>query len=119
MKNFEIGKQINIIIRDSNIIGNKVFPIVADAGTQFPFCIYRRSGYRPITNKDDYNEIVQIELAILANNYDESVNIANGICEVMNGYSNDIIEDIRITNIFEDFAEDTYIQKIYLDIYLR
>jgi hypothetical protein len=51
MKNFTVGKELTaLLIADSTVqklVDNKVFPLVANAGTTFPFIVYRRNGYRP------------------------------------------------------------------------
>ena len=123
MKNFKIGKELTSILLNDDIVsadvGNKVFPLVANAGTTFPFIVYRRSSYRPNNNKDYEDEIVSVELAILSEKYEQSVNIANHVADALNGKQTDLIETIKITNIFEDYQEDTYIQKLNIDIYIN
>ena len=123
MKNFKIGKELtSILLNDDTVsadVGNKVFPLVANAGTTFPFIVYRRSSYRPNNNKDYEDEIVSVELAILSEKYEQSVNIANHVADALNGKQTDLIETIKITNIFEDYQEDTYIQKLNIDIYIN
>lgn len=123
MKNFKIGKELtSILLNDDTVsadVGNKVFPLVANAGTTFPFIVYRRSSYRPNNNKDYEDEIVSVELAILSEKYENSVNIANHVADALNGKQTDLIETIKITNIFEDYQEDTYIQKLNIDIYIN
>ena len=123
MKNFKIGKELKTILttnRDvTDYVDNKVFPLVANAGTTFPFIVYRRSGYRPNDNKDLWDEIVSVELAILSDKYEESVNVANVVADVLEDAETELVEQIKITNIFEDYQEDTFIQKINIDIYIN
>lgn len=124
MRNFDIGKELTTIILQSSaitsIIDDKVFPLVANAGTTFPFVVYRRSGYRPQDNKDEIGEVVNIDLAVICNTYAQSVNLANLIADtLLNVSDNDNIDFIKIVNMWEDYSEDTYIQKLSLDIYLK
>lgn len=123
MKNFKIGKELKTILTSdeelTSYVENKIFPIVANAGTTFPFIVYRRSGYRPQSNKDYEDEIVSIDIAVLSDKYEESVDVANATADALLGKETDIINDIRISNINEDFAEDTYIQNIGIDIYIK
>lgn len=123
MKNFKVGKEIKQILCNSkdvtDLIDNKVFPIVANEGTNFPFAVYRRNGYRPASNKDYEDEVVSLEIVILSLKYDESVEIANTIADTLISNKTDIIEDIQISNISEDYTEDTFIQRLYIDIYLK
>lgn len=123
MKNFKIGKELTSILLNNedvtNVLNNKIFPLVANAGTTFPFVVYRRSGYRTDGNKDYADEIVSVELAVLSQKYEESVNVADIVADALNRKETNIIDDIRIVNIYEDFSEDTYIQKISIDIYIK
>lgn len=123
MKNFKIGKELTSILLNNedvtNVLDNKIFPLVANAGTTFPFLVYRRSGYRTDGNKDYGNEIVSVEIAVLSPKYEESVNVADVVADTLNGKNTEIIDDIKIVNIYEDFAEDTYIQKMSIDIYIK
>ena len=123
MKNFKIGKELKTILTNdadvTSIVENKVFPLVANAGTTFPFIVYRRSNYRPNDNKDYEDEIVGVELALLSQKYEESVNLADIVANALINAETELIERIRITNIFEDYQEDTFIQKINIDIYIN
>ena len=123
MKNFKIGKELTSILLNNedvtNVLDNKIFPLVANAGTTFPFLVYRRSGFRTEGNKDYSDEIVTVELAILSQKYEESVNAADIIADAVDRKETNIIDDIRIVNIYEDYSEDTYIQKISIDIYIK
>ena len=120
MKNFKIGKELKTILNNVNsAVDNKVFPLVANAGTTFPFIVYRRSNYRPNDNKDYLDEIVGVELAILSDKYEESVNVANDVADTLENAHTELVEQIKITNIFEDYQEDTFIQKINIDIYIN
>lgn len=123
MKNYKIGKELtNILKSDVKVtsdVDNKIFPLVANAGTTFPFIVYRRSNYRPNDNKDFLDEIVGVELAVLSDKYEESVNIANNVGDCLENAHTELVEQIKITNIFEDYQEDTFIQKINIDIYIK
>lgn len=123
MKNFKIGSEIrNVILSSSavkNAVDTKVFPLIANAGTTFPFIVYRRSSYSPISNKDVLNESVYIEIAIICNNYEQSVSIANDVADVLIQYESDTIEEIKVTNISEEFISDSFVQKVNLQIFLK
>ena len=123
MKNFKIGSEIrNVILSSSavkNAVDTKVFPLIANAGTTFPFIVYRRSSYSPISNKDVLNESVYMEIAIICNNYEQSVSIANDVADVLLSYESDNIEEIKVTNISEEFISDSFVQKVNLQIDLK
>lgn len=123
MKNFKIGSEIrNVILSSSavkNAVDTKVFPLIANAGTTFPFIVYRRSSYSPQSDKDVLNESVYIEIAIICNNYEQSVSIANDVADVLIQYESDTIEEIKVTNISEEFISDSFVQKVNLQIFLK
>lgn len=120
MKNFKVGKDIKqLLVDDSEVqimLEGKIFPIVATEGTNFPFLVYRRAAYRPMSNKDYSDEVVSMEIVILSSKYDESVEIANAVADALDRKETEIISDIQLTNISEDFSGDTYLQKLYFDI---
>lgn len=122
MKNFEIGKElVNLLLNESDVtkyVNDKIFPLVANVGTTFPFIVYRRTSYQPNSNKDFEDEIVSVEITILSENYAESVDIANNVAQALLHKKTEIIDDIKITNIYEDYADNTYIQKININIYI-
>ena len=123
MKNFKIGQEIRNTILSSaavkNAVDTKVFPLIANAGTTFPFLVYRRSSYSPMSNKDTLNETVYMEIAIITTNYEQSVTIANDVADVLINYESDTIEEIKVTNISEEFISDSFVQKINLQIDLK
>lgn len=123
MKNFKIGSEIrNVILSSSAVkkaVDTKVFPLIANAGTTFPFIVYRRSSYSPLSNKDVLNESVYMEIAIICTNYEQSVNIANDVADVLIQYESDTIEEIKVTNISEEFISDSFVQKVNLQIDLK
>lgn len=123
MNNFKIGSQIRtLLLSDAAVtekLENKVFPLIANANTTFPFLVYRRAAFRPAYNKDIENEIVVIEIAIATVKYEDGVDIADSVADALNGKTTDLIEDIQVTNIYEEFESDTFIQKITLEITLK
>ena len=123
MKNFKIGSEIrNVILSSStvkNAVDTKVFPLIANAGTTFPFIVYRRSSYSPQSDKDVLSESVYMEIAIICNNYEQSVSIANDVADVLLAYESDTIEEIKVTNISEEFISNSFVQKVNLQIDLK
>ena len=123
MKNFKIGSEIRNVILSStavkNAVDTKVFPLIANAGTTFPFIVYRRSSYSPLSNKDVLNESVYMEIAIICTNYEQSVSIANDVADVLLAYESDTIEEIKVTNISEEFISNSFVQKVNLQIDLK
>lgn len=112
----EIGKDIKILL-DS--ICKKVFPVIADAGTTFPFITYRRSSSRDYDNKDSiYEESATVEIIVASNTYSESIDLAQKCREKLEGTKNKKIKKISLVDAFEDYQEDAFIQTLVFNIKL-
>ena len=102
MKNFKVGKELVSILQGSSAVkqalGNKIFPLVAVPNTTFPFMVYRRSYYTPENNKDYEGEKV---------------------ATAVNHARTNMIDDINITNISENYVEDTFTQQVNIEITLK
>lgn len=120
MKNFQIGKEINRLLKNNVLgLGDKVFPLVANPNTTFPFLVYRRIGYQPRSNKDYMGEIVTLELNIATESYQEGVDIANQVADILQNKETEIIEDIQLMNVSEMYLQDTFIQNLQFRIELK
>ena len=121
MKNFTIGKEFNRILMEANIQGlsNKIFPLIANVNTTFPFLVYKRNYYTPVKNKDFEDEVVGVEIVIAATKYEESVVIADCVVSALEHKQTEVIDDIQITNMYEDFIDDTFLQHLNIDIYIK
>lgn len=119
----KIGKYFKeLLLSDPTVsedLSGKIFPLVAVEGTQFPFLVYRRSGYRPSGNKDLEDEVVNLEIAILSASYEEGVNVTDAVLDAINGASTEDIDNVKIIGTNEEFNYDTYIQNIQIEIYLK
>lgn len=122
MKLVKIGKTLRSLLLSDNTVAEyltgKIFPLVAVEGTTFPFLVYRRSGYAPVSNKDLEDEIVTVEVAILSDKYETSVDVADAVLTGLHG-SNEEIDRVKIIGTSEEFSDDIYIQKLIIDIYLK
>lgn len=124
MKNFKVGKEIKSILasQDDTYLSeleNKIFPLIAQANTTFPFMVYRRAAYRPASTKDGIGEIVTVDISIATPNYEDGVNIADAAATALVGKETNLIQDITLTSVGEDYIEDTFIQTFTIDIELK
>lgn len=123
MDSLNIGKAIYTILQTSIDIDKKIYPLIADEGTTFPFIIYKRTGLTPESTKDNTNENVSVEINIASSNYSESIDLAIKVRKALehkNGtYSDIAIEDIVIDDATEDYIEDTFIQTLTFKIELQ
>lgn len=123
MDSLNIGKAIYTILQTSIDIDKKIYPLIADEGTTFPFIIYKRTGLTPESTKDNTNENVSIEINIASSNYSESIDLAIKVRKALEHkkgtYSDIAIEDIVIDDATEDYIEDTFIQTLTFKIELQ
>lgn len=123
MDSLNIGKAIYTILQTSIDIDKKIYPLIADEGTTFPFIIYKRTGLTPESTKDNTNENVSVEINIASSNYSESIDLAIKVRKALEHkkgtYSDIAIEDIVIDNATEDYIEDTFIQTLTFKIELQ
>lgn len=123
MSSLQIGKAIYTILAKNNI--SKVFPLVADEGTTFPFIVYKRSGLEPANTKDRYNfsELATLDIIVAANTYEESITIAEQVKDILEHsrgtYADINIEEITLDDADEDYLEDTFIQKLTFKINIK
>lgn len=123
MDSLNIGKAIYTILQTSIDIDKKIYPLIADEGTTFPFIIYKRTGLTPESTKDNTNENVSLEINIASSNYSESIDLAIKVRKALEHkkgtYSDIAIEDIVIDDATEDYIEDTFIQTLTFKIELQ
>lgn len=127
MKNIDIGAEIRaILMTNDNLVDalkqgevTKIYPIIADSETTFPFLIYRRQSYTPQPTKDYSGEKVNIDIYVCSQRYGESIYIMNMVSNTLNGKETEVIENIEITNMYEDFIYDTYVQYASLEVTLK
>lgn len=118
----QIGKAIyHILSNDTDVVDrvqNKIYPLIADVDTTFPFIIYKRTGITPADSKDRfiYSEDVYVEVLIASDKYNESIEIADLVRTALQKGSYDGIKDIAFTDADEDYLQDTFIQNLTFKI---
>jgi len=116
------GKYIRQIMVDNQelmelIAANKIFPLIANPDTTFPFIVYSRTNLIPTYTKDLLTDnLVSFVVIVVSDNYVQSLNIANAVRHSLEGYryqDNDIkIYPIKFDSITEETMEDAYIQRL-------
>lgn len=117
MTSIEIGKKVYQILKINdelvNIVGDKIYPLVAESDTPYPFVVFKRTGITPEYTKDWLTmESVSVEIVCASDKYFQSVDMANIIREEMDGLRGGEILETKVDYITEDFIDDTYIQRI-------
>lgn len=117
-----IGKTIyNKITEDEEIqyyVSGRVYPLIAEQSSSFPFIIYWRNSIQSSNyTKDGFNEdFVEFTVVAVSENYTQSLLIANRlrkILEVRKITGEDIvITDIKMVDIDESWSENSYVQTL-------
>jgi hypothetical protein len=114
----QIGKAIYSLLSSddelTNKVHNKIFPLIANINTTFPFIVYKRDSIEPQYTKDYLTgETITMEIVIASNDYVESIEIADKVRSILDNYRGTVegisIRNIRMTEADEDYLEDTYI----------
>ena len=113
----KIGETVyNILSNDeavTDLVGNKIFPLVADINTTFPFIVYKKTFYTPEYTKDGISKKTsQIEIIIASDKYNISVDLADKVFKAISAKD----RKFRLQNNTEDFIEDTFIQNLIYNI---
>lgn len=124
MTTLQIGKIIKKLLLSNeqlkSYIGDKVYPLIADTSTTYPFIIYRRSAIVNSSTKDDADESVNVEIYIVCDKYDQSISIAELVrstLEHRKGKFEDLyIDDIIITDASESYEGDAFVQYLTITI---
>ena len=117
-----IGKAIRSILGGQ--LSTKVFPLVADNGTNFPFICYTRESITEDTPTKDgsIGDIVIVRVDVVADTYNESITIANSVRHILEKPLH-ITEGLKIEEMFlsgidESWDSDTYIQRMRFTCYV-
>jgi hypothetical protein len=104
-------------------VGTKIYPLVADTKTSFPFIVYRRTGITYNNNTKDrilYKEIATLEIRVASDKYDEGIEIAEAVrsalLNIKGIYADLDIYQIELVDSEEIYNEDTYLQNIIINI---
>lgn len=105
----------------ATIVGTKIFPIVANESTSFPFVVYKRISVEPSYSKDGpVEDLNTITIIAVSDNYSQGIDIAEIIrteLENKTGTFNEVkIIDSKVDNIDEDYIENTFIQSVTFKI---
>jgi len=119
MNSIEIGKVIyDLLAADStltHLVGNKIYPIMAEHSTTYPFIIYQRSNIIPNYTKDIHlSDDVVIDMVCISDDYKTGVEIAKIVRERLEDkkFRQYGIESIKLDSAFEDYTNDAFVQTL-------
>lgn len=119
MKSIEIGKFIySLLCTDSRLatlVGNKIFPLIVENETTYPFIVYKRSDMKSNYTKDIHlSDDVYIDIICVSENYLSGLEIAGIIIELLEDkrFKDKGIEKVQSEYANEDYLENAFIQTL-------
>lgn len=116
----QTGKDIITALKSNSelakLIGNRVYPLIADEGTTFPFVVYRRTALSPDSNKDQGINATTVEIVAISDKYSDSVKVADIIYATLANYTSDRIGEIKVTTAYEQWTDNAFLQTIQAEI---
>lgn len=116
------GKYIRkIMIEDVELMklitSDKIFPLIANPDTTYPFIVYSRENITPIYTKDFLSENeLSFTIIVVSADYEESLDIANAVRHSLESYryKDEVINiyPIKLQSVVEETLEDAYIQRM-------
>lgn len=101
----------------AQLIGDKVFPIVAPDGTKGDFIIYQRDGYKQeYTKMGVARQIPTVFVNAISDDYDRSLQLASLIDDTLSGRFSDPDVIIKLEDSTEDYADKKYFQILQFSI---
>ena len=121
MNSLKVGKEIYSHLKENksltDIVGNKIYPIIVEKDTNYPFIVYKRSNVIPDYTKDyHFKDDVIVDIICVSNHYVESVEIASLVRESLEDKRIGDINSIRLESADEDFIDDAYIQTLSFNL---
>lgn len=117
MTSLELSKKIYqaLIFNDElqNIVGQNVYPLIAESNTPYPFVVFKRMSITPYYTKDFLTyEDVQYEIVCCSDKYEQVIDMAILVRDEFEGIRGSGITSSVVSYINEDFINDCYVQRI-------
>lgn len=102
----------------TNIVQNRIYPIIGDNSVKIPFIVYTKDDVTNITTtKDGYSEdSLDFTIFIVSDKYSTSLELANYTRETFEhkrlNCNDFIVTDCVMTGIRESFEENSYLQVV-------
>lgn len=113
----EFAKVINLLLDNvllDELLSGRTYNLILPEGCQLPCVVFEREG-DALQSKDGKGiSNVNLTVNVLAETYSQSIEVANIINSILNGFSGLIgatrVHNINIQSVSEDFINDTFIQ---------
>lgn len=120
-KSLLIGKLIAHCIKENEYLfselGNKVYPLVGNNKTTFPFVVYWKENIIPDYTKDWLIEDkVSFSIIVTDTSYEKTIDLTQAIREVLEKPAINTewlsIKQCRLVGVGEDFVENAYVEQL-------
>ncbi len=114
-----IGKTIYKLLSENvtlkQMVGDKIYPLVAENDVTYPFIVYFRTSISNRVNKDGYYEDeVGFAIIVVSNTYISSLEIANEVRKTLDKRKlSEEISNVILEDVDEDFINDAFVQQLY------
>ena len=107
-----------------NVRPTSIFPLIANANTNFPYIVMQRTGIRANYSKAGLiDDNVTIEIICVSNDYSQSIDIAQEVRNTLDAKrfrdEEILIDNIEIESITEEWAENAYLQRLVFNMNIR
>lgn len=121
MDSLKVGKEIYSLLNGNDsltgVVGSKIYPIIVEMETTYPFIVYKRSNIIPDYTKDfHFKDEVIIDIICVSDDYSESVDIASMVRDILEDKRFADIESIKLESADEDFIDDAYVQTLSFNL---
>ena len=97
----------------SNIVGNKIYPLIAEETTTFPFVIFKRTNLTANYTKDGCSgDEVEFSVSVAAQDYFTTVEVMEKVRSILELHRDNYFRTIRLSSVTEDYIENTYVQEV-------
>lgn len=102
------------------LVGDKIYPIIAEETVSYPFIIFTKETVDAAYTKDFLTyDNVTFSVAIAANNYFETVQIAERVRAILENYRDGYFMTVLLNNVTEEYVEDAFIQQLQFSAKIR
>lgn len=118
---FKITTEVRAILLASDsikdVVGEKIFPVIAPENTKGDFIVYQRDGYKQDSTKFGvYQQMPIVNVIAVSERYERSQEMVSLIYDTLSGdFANPDIH-IELEDSTEDFIDNKYIQVLQFSI---
>lgn len=119
-----VNKHIYSLLKEDQqlkeLVGEKIYPLIAEESVTYPFVIFTKESVSGNYSKDllMYDTAI-ISVAVVANNYFETVQIAERIRAILENRIDSYFYNILLDNVTEEYLEDAFVQQLQFSAKIR